>query len=407
MTLKNQAKFKLIVKPDQNISNLHEVVKIKINESIDYYSSLNVSISARLINREDTNDYWKEEVSKFINRKKYRVNGIKFNNTLDDNYTVFKLSGGIAFPYTLFVSNFDGEIPTTSVIGVKSFNRREFTDKVTYEELAEVTLGKSHLVTKPINFSFSAEKVILLSSAIQRNYYHWMVECLPKLESIIPLLKADRSVKLLLDFNLPSFVYDSLALYGISQDRVKCLKEVTAFSEVVFATRISRSNQTISPLVKSFYQNFNKRFLNKNVATRSTSKRIYISRANAHMRRLVNEEKLTQKLEKFGFKTIYSEELSLIEQAQVFYDANFIIGAHGAGLANLVFCRPKTKVIELIHAEFNQGVTSYAALSELFSLEYYLHVSEAKAASDPQSKQNSDFYADLDMLDSALTTLLP
>ncbi len=75
MTLKNQAKFKLIVKPEQNISNLHEVVKIKINESIDYYSSLNVSISARLINREDTNDYWKEEVSKFINRKKYRVNG--------------------------------------------------------------------------------------------------------------------------------------------------------------------------------------------------------------------------------------------------------------------------------------------------------------------------------------------
>ena len=36
------------------------------------------------------------------------------------------------------------------------------------------------------------------------------------------------------------------------------------------------------------------------------------------------------------------------EQILLFQSADFIIGPHGAGLANLLFCEPGTKVIELM-----------------------------------------------------------
>lgn len=113
-----------------------------------------------------------------------------------------------------------------------------------------------------------------------------------------------------------------------------------------------------------------------------------------------------ESLSKLGFEIIQNERYSLREQAQIFHNAECIIGAHGAGLANLVFCKPKTKVIELIHDEFKQGVTSYASLSELFSLEYYLHVSKADVKLSDKRGPSCHFYADLNMIDSLIKKIL-
>ena len=38
----------------------------------------------------------------------------------------------------------------------------------------------------------------------------------------------------------------------------------------------------------------------------------------------------------------------MADQILLFQSAEFIIGPHGAGLANLLFCEPGTKVIELM-----------------------------------------------------------
>ena len=40
-------------------------------------------------------------------------------------------------------------------------------------------------------------------------------------------------------------------------------------------------------------------------------------------------------------------ELSFKEQINIFYNANLIVGLHGSGFANLTFCKPKTKIIEI------------------------------------------------------------
>jgi len=52
-------------------------------------------------------------------------------------------------------------------------------------------------------------------------------------------------------------------------------------------------------------------------------------------------------LSRYGFETVYLEGMSTRDQILLFQSAEFIIGPHGAGLSNLLFCEAGTKVIEL------------------------------------------------------------
>jgi capsular polysaccharide biosynthesis protein len=52
-------------------------------------------------------------------------------------------------------------------------------------------------------------------------------------------------------------------------------------------------------------------------------------------------------LQNRGFESVKCEKLSVQEQAEVFSSAEVVVGAHGAALTNLVFCRPGTRVVEL------------------------------------------------------------
>lgn len=76
--------------------------------------------------------------------------------------------------------------------------------------------------------------------------------------------------------------------------------------------------------------------------------RFYIDRRKASNRVLHNEVELIEILEQQGFAIIQLEYLNFDEQAYLFSNAEYIIGAHGAGLANMVFCQPGTKIIELM-----------------------------------------------------------
>jgi capsular polysaccharide biosynthesis protein len=74
-------------------------------------------------------------------------------------------------------------------------------------------------------------------------------------------------------------------------------------------------------------------------------KRVYVTRK--HMRFVANAEQIEQIAKVAGFATYDLEGMTPRAQMALFRDAEFVIGPHGAGLANLLFCAPGTKVIEL------------------------------------------------------------
>ena len=63
-------------------------------------------------------------------------------------------------------------------------------------------------------------------------------------------------------------------------------------------------------------------------------------------RGIKNEKELIHFLKK---KILFSQtiKLSVEEQIKLFNDAQIVIGLHGAGLANLIWCNKYTKIIEL------------------------------------------------------------
>jgi capsular polysaccharide biosynthesis protein len=76
-------------------------------------------------------------------------------------------------------------------------------------------------------------------------------------------------------------------------------------------------------------------------------RRIIIRRPGATGRRsLENESDVLTALASLGFRGYVLEDLSFQEQVDLFYDAEVVVGVHGAGLANLLFT-PHCKVVEL------------------------------------------------------------
>ncbi|MCL2926659.1 MAG: glycosyltransferase family 61 protein [Trichodesmium sp. MAG_R01] len=102
-------------------------------------------------------------------------------------------------------------------------------------------------------------------------------------------------------------------------------------------------------------------------------------------------------LEKFGFKSINLESISVTQQASLLpYSQVIIVATHGAGLTNLVFCHPGTKVIEIFHPEYVMNY--YWLLSNICGLEYYQLIGEEFDDNFSSKSANKDIIVDLQKL---------
>ena len=57
-------------------------------------------------------------------------------------------------------------------------------------------------------------------------------------------------------------------------------------------------------------------------------------------------------LENLGFSIIFMEDISLQKQWLTAYHADIIVAPHGAGLTNILFCRPSTILVELLPEDY-------------------------------------------------------
>ncbi|WBU52786.1 DUF563 domain-containing protein [Paracoccus sp. SCSIO 75233] len=78
-------------------------------------------------------------------------------------------------------------------------------------------------------------------------------------------------------------------------------------------------------------------------------KKIYVARApnNSRKREMRGEERLISALTERGFKRVYFEELSPLEQVKCMSGARCVVMQHGAGMANMLFVPENAHVFEL------------------------------------------------------------
>ena len=63
------------------------------------------------------------------------------------------------------------------------------------------------------------------------------------------------------------------------------------------------------------------------------------------------------------------EFLSFKKQIKLFNSSSLIIGAHGAAFTNIIFCKPGTKIIEIIPA--NHPNRKCERISKILGLKYF------------------------------------
>jgi capsular polysaccharide biosynthesis protein len=84
---------------------------------------------------------------------------------------------------------------------------------------------------------------------------------------------------------------------------------------------------------------------------------------------LENEAQVERLLHARGFETHLMERYTLAQQARLIREAEIIVATHGAGLANLMFARPNTRIIEIVPAgRYNAWI--YPDKSRIFGLEH-------------------------------------
>ena len=117
------------------------------------------------------------------------------------------------------------------------------------------------------------------------------------------------------------------------------------------------------------------------------TRRLLIARRGP-TRTIHNLKQVREFLSRYDFETVYLEGMSFADQILLFQSAEFIIGAHGAGLANLVFCEPGTKVIELMpSAELRPF---FWLIAEKLDLAYGLQFCETVPGKDFQGSVQVD-----------------
>ncbi|MEW4561959.1 glycosyltransferase family 61 protein [Bremerella sp. JC770] len=123
-------------------------------------------------------------------------------------------------------------------------------------------------------------------------------------------------------------------------------------------------------------------------------KLVYVSRKRMKLRNCLNESEFMPKLEKLGFECHCLEKMNVREQIELFQQADVIMGPHGAGLGNMVFAPPGTKVIEL-----GTPYRPYDCFGELAAAcghPFYWHV--AKSVDGDLVTEESNMWVDTDNL---------
>jgi hypothetical protein len=76
--------------------------------------------------------------------------------------------------------------------------------------------------------------------------------------------------------------------------------------------------------------------------------RLMLTRAPGLPRQIQNMSEVTKLLAEYNVKLVDPANFSPLEQLQIFSNCSLLIGAHGAGLTNLAFTPPGSKIIELL-----------------------------------------------------------
>jgi hypothetical protein len=210
--------------------------------------------------------------------------------------------------------------------------------------LAASMFDASHLESHPLMHSrlpiarHVHGRLLVLTGPWWTGWYHWLLDLLPR-AALLPLAE-EPDAEVLVPAVLSAAQDESLTLLGVPPERRRPFSGglVTA-DELVFPSLVCPTGNPARWSLK---------WLRERLAPPPTrhDRRLYVSRADAAERRVVNQQELGRLLDERGFETVLPGDLGARDQLGAFAEAEVVLGPHGAGLSNICGAATAT-VVEL------------------------------------------------------------
>ena len=196
------------------------------------------------------------------------------------------------------------------------------------------------------------------------NYFHWMTESLTRVLSF-KKLNLEFPILISEDFKNLEFVTKTLDLLRINykiyeNDRVFKVKNLLLTSHTAPAGNYN------SNILFELHKNLN------NGKKSNSRKRFWVSRKYSDRRYLINEDEIKPILDEYNIQVIYPEKMDYLEQVDLFRNAEFLGGVHGAALTNMLYMESNSKVLELRAINDAHNNCHYSLAVGLGNKFYYL-----------------------------------
>jgi hypothetical protein len=201
-------------------------------------------------------------------------------------------------------------------------------------------------------------------------YYHWFNDALPRLAT---LAEFPPETGILLRGPLRAYQRESLEMLGLL-NRVRETPEKHLVIEDYYFSSPPGMTGCTNPYVAGWLR---ENFLPQGKKVNTPAK--FFVKRRGKTRGIRNQEEVVEFFLSAGWGVVDLEELSLAEQISWFANAEVIVGEHGGGFTNLVWCRLGTRVLELCPDNFLNGC--YEGISLCNGLRHQFRIFKADSAS--------------------------
>ena len=205
--------------------------------------------------------------------------------------------------------------------------------------------------------------VAVIATTLGHGYCHWLLEEVPR---FLKLGRTAADMTKIIGHGESLFGREMLAMHGWNGQWIEPGRRSHYDCEQLVVPNLAGIDGRPTPKVVKQLVDFVEPL--RDAGASPWGERIYVTREQARRRRVTNETEVWALLAPRGFVKVRLEEMTWREQIQAFGAAKEIVAPHGAGLANVVFCRPGATVVEMFGRSYVNGL--FWQLSGLNHLDY-------------------------------------
>ena len=282
----------------------------------------------------------------------------RLNNKTDEIYPAFYECGKSYLSPKAHLCFFkNARVVNENGVIISSDNKvfADFAHETDKPNVYEHKVFKSY-IDKP---QIRKECLATITCTANTNYFHWIFENLPRLKLLEDVI--DEIDYLIVPYNLKKFHLETLNLLGFPEEKLLKIKDGShLLCENLYVPSIP-----VYGMSKWACDFLRESFIPEDVA--EPHRLIYISRNDALYRRIINEWEVEEYLRSIGFEIVQMSKLPFLEQVRICAEARIVVGPHGAGLGNFVFCQ-NTKILEILHSSYTP---SFFHVAKYYENEYY------------------------------------